>query len=81
MAKKLGLSLPQIVLYPLLIQLKEEDNYNIFLADYSIPNGPHPIHALTNLAFGDARYPSQYNNRSFSYISNENGINNRYVGM
>lgn len=59
---------------------KEEDNYNIFLADYSIPNGPHPIHALTNLAFGDARYPSQYNNRSFSYISNENGINNRYVG-
>lgn len=58
----------------------EDDNYNIFLADYSAPGGPHPIHALTSITFGDARYPSQYNSRSFSYISNQSGIGNRYVG-
>lgn len=59
---------------------KEDDNYNIFVADYARPNGPHPINSLTAISHGDARYPSQYNNRSFSYLSNESGINNRYVG-
>jgi hypothetical protein len=30
---------------------------------------------------GNARYPSQYNTSHFTFISDENGINNRYAGF
>lgn len=58
---------------------KYDNNYNIFIADYSVPKGPHPITPLTFCRYGDARYPSQYNSNSFSYLSDENGIRNRYI--
>ena len=36
---------------------------------------------LTDLKYGNARYPTQYNNFHFTFISDENGINNRYAGF
>jgi hypothetical protein len=36
---------------------------------------------LTKMKFGDARYPMQYNNMHFTFVSNENGIANRWAGF
>src|SRR5204862_1568772 len=33
------------------------------------------------MKYGTARYPSQYNTLHFTFISNENGVNNRYAGF
>ena len=35
---------------------------------------------LTETPFADERFPIQLDEQHFSYLSNENGINNRYVG-
>ena len=39
------------------------------------------ISQLTDLKFGNARFPSQYNTSHFTFVSDENGINNRYAGF
>ena len=36
---------------------------------------------MTDLKLGNARFPSQYNQSHFTFISDENGINNRYAGF
>ena len=33
------------------------------------------------MKYGDARFPVQYNNYHFTFISNENGVANRYAGF
>jgi hypothetical protein len=56
-------------------------HYNIFLVDNWNKSEFKQISKLTDLKFGNARYPSQYNTSHFTFISDENGINNRYAGF
>ncbi len=55
--------------------------YNVFLADVDEKGGFRQITQLTNLKFGNARYPTQYNMNHFTFVSDENGIGNRYAGF
>lgn len=56
-------------------------HYNIFLVDNWNNSDFKQISQLTNVKFGNARYPSQYNTSHFTFVSDENGINNRYAGF
>lgn len=56
-------------------------HYNIFLVDNWNNSDYKQISQLTNVAFGNARFPSQYNVNHFTFVSDENGINNRYAGF
>lgn len=55
--------------------------YNIFLVDNWNKSEFKQISQLTNTRFGNARFPSQYNASHFTFVSDENGINNRYAGF
>lgn len=55
--------------------------FNIFLADNYNKSEFRQITQLTNMKYGDARYPMQYNTQHFTFISDENGISNRYAGF
>jgi hypothetical protein len=55
--------------------------YNIFLVDNWNKSDVKQISRLTDLRFGNARFPSQYNTSHFTFVSDENGINNRYAGF
>ncbi len=55
--------------------------YNIFLIDNWNQSEFKQISQLTNLSAGNARYPSQYQNTHFTFVSDENGIANRYAGF
>lgn len=57
------------------------DHYNIFLVDNWNKSDFRQISQLTALKYGDARFPSQYNTSHFTFVSDENGINNRYAGF
>ena len=59
------------------------NRYNIFLVTDFNTNKPelNRITQLTNLKFGDARYPTQYNSLHFTFVNDENGIGNRYAGF
>jgi len=56
-------------------------HYNIFLIDNWNKSEFKQISQLSNLRFGNARFPSQYNSSHFTFVSDENGINNRYAGF
>lgn len=56
-------------------------HYNIFLIDNWNKSDFKQITQLTNVSFGNARFPSQYNTTHFTFVSDENGINNRYAGF
>jgi len=55
--------------------------FNIFLVDNWNKSEFKQISQLTALKHGNARFPSQYNTSHFTFISDENGINNRYAGF
>ncbi|RYZ28603.1 MAG: hypothetical protein EOO10_08995 [Chitinophagaceae bacterium] len=55
--------------------------YNIFLIDNWNQSEFKQISQLTNLSVGNARYPSQYQTTHFTFVSDENGIANRYAGF
>ncbi len=57
--------------------------YNIFLIDNWNLSDPQlkQISQLTNLSYGNARYPSAYSLAHFTFVSDENGIQNRYAGF
>jgi hypothetical protein len=55
-------------------------HYNVFLIGNLGDDEGKPITQLTHLRYGDARYPAQYNGRHFTFVSDENGIANRYAG-
>lgn len=59
------------------------NRYNIFLVtDFASGRpGLNQITQLTNLKFGDARYPTQYSNVHFTFVSDQNGVGNRYAGL
>ena len=58
--------------------LATKSRFNIFLLDYLTKK---QITQLTNIKFGNARYPMQYNVNHFTYVSDENGIGNRWAGF
>src|SRR4029079_3727004 len=55
--------------------------YNVFLIDNWNKSEYKQISQLTNVRYGNARFPSQYNTTHFTFVSDENGINNRYAGF
>ena len=55
--------------------------YNIFLADNYNKSEFRQITQLSNMKYGDARFPTQYNTSHFTFISDENGVANRYAGF
>lgn len=56
-------------------------HFNIFLVDNWNKSDFKQISQLTSLRYGNARFPSQYNSSHFTFVSDENGINNRYAGF
>ena len=58
-------------------------NYNIFLITDFATNKPelNQITQLSHLRFGNARFPTQYNNTHFTFVSDENGVGNRFAGF
>ncbi len=57
------------------------NRFNIFLVDNWNQSEFKQISQLTDMKQGDARLPSQYNTSHFTFVSNENGIANRYAGF
>src|SRR5688572_1269789 len=55
--------------------------FNIFLVDNWNKSEFKQISQLTALQRGNARFPSQYNTTHFTFVSDENGIHNRYAGF
>ncbi|MDQ6815037.1 MAG: hypothetical protein M3040_14980 [Bacteroidota bacterium] len=58
--------------------LPSNNRYNIFMLDYITKK---QITQLTNLKFGNARFPMQYNVNHFTYVSDESGVANRWAGF
>ena len=59
------------------------NRYNVFLiTDFATNKAElNQITQLTSLKHGDARFPTQYNNNHFTFVTDENGIGNRYAGF
>ncbi len=57
------------------------NRYNIFLIDNWNKSEFKQISQLSNIKHGNARFPSQYNTNHFTFISDENGIGNRWAGF
>jgi hypothetical protein len=57
------------------------NKFNIFLADNYNRSEFRQITQLTDMKFGDARFPLQYNVSHFTFISDESGIANRWAGF
>ncbi|MEO6836966.1 MAG: hypothetical protein ABI261_03235 [Ginsengibacter sp.] len=59
------------------------DRFNIFLITDFETGKPelNQITQLTHMKWGDARYPMQYNDNHFTFVSDQNGIGNRYAGF
>jgi hypothetical protein len=60
--------------------LPGRNTFNIFLADYNNENF-RQISQLTRMKYGQARYPMQYSVNHFTFVSDENGISNRWAGF
>lgn len=61
--------------------LPSRNRYNVFLIDVVKKGGNRQITQLTNLKYGNARFPTQYNMNHFTFVSDESGIGNRYAGF
>jgi hypothetical protein len=61
--------------------LPSDNHYNIFLIDNWNQSEFKQISQLSRLKYGNARYPVQYNSAHFTYVSDENGIGNRWAGF
>ncbi|GAA4301772.1 hypothetical protein [Compostibacter hankyongensis] len=57
------------------------DHYNVFLIDNWNKTQDKQISRLTEMQHGDARMPTQYNDTYFTFVSDDNGIRNRYAGF
>jgi len=61
--------------------LPSNNRYNVFLVDNWNKSEFKQITQLTRLKYGNARFPTQYNNFHFTFVCDENGIANRYAGF
>lgn len=56
-------------------------HYNIFMVDPNVKSNYRQVTMLSNMKYSDARFPLQYNVNHFTFVSEENGIGNRYAGF
>jgi hypothetical protein len=61
--------------------LPSHNRFNIFLVDILNKSAVKQITQLSNLKYGNATYPMQYNVNHFTFVADENGIGNRYAGF
>jgi hypothetical protein len=62
--------------------LPSNNRFNIFLiTNFGGKPELNQITQLSNLKYGNARYPTPYNSNHFTFISDENGVGNRYAGF
>ena len=62
--------------------LQSHNRYNIFLiTNFGVKPELNQVTQLSNLKYGNARYPTPYNSNHFTFISDENGVGNRYAGF
>lgn len=62
--------------------LPSDNHYNIFLiTNFGDKPELNQISQLSHLKYGNARYPMQYNENHFTFVSDENGVGNRYAGF
>ncbi len=62
--------------------LPSKNNYNIFLiTNFGNKSALNQITQLSHQQYGNARYPMPYNSNHFTFISDENGVANRYAGF
>ncbi|MDH7461982.1 hypothetical protein QEG73_11865 [Chitinophagaceae bacterium 26-R-25] len=61
--------------------LPSHNRYNIFLVDNWNQSEFKQISQLSNMQWGNARFPVQYNNTHFTFVSDENGVANRFAGF
>ncbi len=62
--------------------LPSNSRYNVFLiTDFGGKAEVNQITQLTKLKYGNARFPTPYNSTHFTFVSDENGIGNRYAGF
>jgi hypothetical protein len=61
--------------------LPSRNRFNVFLVDILNKSKEKQITQLSNLKYGNASYPMQYNVNHFTFIADENGIGNRYAGF
>jgi hypothetical protein len=55
--------------------------YNIYLVDDWNKSEYKKYSKLTNVKFGNARYPAQYSVNHFTFVNDEKGVANRYAGF
>ena len=61
--------------------LPGKSRFNIFMVDILNDSKIKQLTQLTNVKNGNARYPMQYNTNHFTYVSDDNGIGNRWAGF
>lgn len=61
--------------------IPSRNNFNVFLVDNWTKSEFRQITQLTNQSYGQARFPLQYNVNHFTFVSDANGIGNRYAGF
>jgi hypothetical protein len=61
--------------------LPSNNRYNVFMVtDFGDKAELNQVTQLSNLKYGNARYPMQYNGNHFTFVSDENGVGNRWAG-
>lgn len=62
--------------------LPSDHRLNVFMiTNFGDKPELNQITQLTDLKYGNARFPAQYNVNHFTFVSDENGIANRYAGF
>jgi hypothetical protein len=62
--------------------LPSNNLYNVFLiTNFGDKPELNQITQLSHLKYGNARSPMQYNQNHFTFVSDENGVGNRYAGF
>jgi hypothetical protein len=61
--------------------IPSRNHFNIYLIDLLNNSTYKQMSQLTNVKYGNARYPMQYNQNHFTYVNDENGVANRWAGF
>ncbi len=62
--------------------LPSDNHYNVFLiTNFGDKPELNQVTQLSHLKYGNARSPMQYNQNHFTFVSDENGVGNRYAGF
>jgi hypothetical protein len=61
--------------------LPSKTKFNVFMVDILNKSATKQLTQLTNLKHTDAMYPMPYNTNHFTFVTDENGIGNRWAGF